>query len=42
VKRAPLGWFEDCGAEALFGCLVADFFFVRVIFWFCATFQVAH
>src|SRR5277367_2854055 len=32
VKRAPLGWFEDCGAEAFRGCLVADFFLVRFIF----------
>src|SRR5580704_1308496 len=36
VKRAPLGWFEDCGAAAFCGRLVADFFLALAIFSFCS------
>jgi len=42
VKRAPLGWFEDCGAEALRGRLVVGFFLAFAIFQFSIPLQVAH
>src|SRR5271167_4265395 len=31
VKRAPLGWLEDCGAGEIRGRLVADFFLAFAI-----------